>query len=150
MRRTSIWACRHAAQSCCPFNFKFAKELKEPAFRSCEFLAGKDAGTLADDLLAMSQVEFRAAFKGAPIKRATRRGLARNAAVALGSVGRAEDVPPMPRVMSFGVIDAAAMASADRWRDVTEPAAEKRRAVGDILRCGHLRSTGALCLGARR
>jgi epoxyqueuosine reductase QueG len=36
-------------------------------------------------LLVMSQAEFSAACKGSPMKRAERRGLARNAAVALGN-----------------------------------------------------------------
>lgn len=40
----------------------------------------------------MSQAEFSAALKGAPMKPAKRRRLARNATVALGNVGTAEDV----------------------------------------------------------
>ena len=43
----------------------------------------------------MSQAESSAAFKGSPMKRAKRRGLARNAAVALGNVGTAQDVPAL-------------------------------------------------------
>jgi epoxyqueuosine reductase len=35
---------------------------------------------------------FRRDLKGSPLKRAKRRGLARNAATALGNVGRADDV----------------------------------------------------------
>ena len=64
------WLCRHSAQSACPFNTKFAQELKEPAFRPREFLAGKDAKALADDLLAMSQEEFSVPFRKPPMKRA--------------------------------------------------------------------------------
>ena len=45
----------------------------------------KDARTLARELLAMSQAVFAAAFEGSPMKRAKRRGPARNAAVALGT-----------------------------------------------------------------
>jgi epoxyqueuosine reductase len=41
----------------------------------------------------MSQNEFSARFKGSAMKRAKRRGLARNAAVVLGNVGMDEDVP---------------------------------------------------------
>jgi epoxyqueuosine reductase QueG len=48
-------------------------------------LAGHDARTLAGELLAMSQEEFSAAFKGLPMNRAKLRGLKRNAAVALGN-----------------------------------------------------------------
>ena len=41
------------------------------------------------DILAMSDEEFRAAFKGSPMKRAKLRGLKRNAAVVLGEPGHA-------------------------------------------------------------
>ena len=43
----------------------------------------------ARELLAMSQEEFSAAFKGSPMKRAKLSGLKRNAAVALGNIGHA-------------------------------------------------------------
>ena len=56
-------------------------------------IGGKDARTLARALLAMSEAEFTGAFKGSPVKRARCRDLTRNAAVALGSVRAAEDVP---------------------------------------------------------
>jgi epoxyqueuosine reductase len=87
--------CRHISQEVCPWNQPFAQELKEPAFAPREALAGKDARTLACELLAMSEAEFSTAFKGSPMKRAKRRGLARNAAVALGNVGTADDVPAL-------------------------------------------------------
>jgi epoxyqueuosine reductase len=45
---------------------------------------------LAQDLLAMSQEEFSAAFKHSPMKRAKLRGLKRNADVVLGNVARAQ------------------------------------------------------------
>jgi epoxyqueuosine reductase QueG len=54
----------------CPWNVRFATELKEPAFTPREVLAGKDAPTLARDLLAMEQAEFSAAFRESPMKRA--------------------------------------------------------------------------------
>ena len=76
-------------QTCCPYNVKFAQELKESAFAPREFIAGKDARTLARELLNMSQEEFSAAFKGSPMKRAKLRGLKRNAAVVLGNLSAA-------------------------------------------------------------
>lgn len=65
---------------------KFAQELKEPAFRPREVIANKDARTLAEDLLAMEQAEFSAAFRKSPMKRAKLVGLQRNARVVLGNV----------------------------------------------------------------
>jgi epoxyqueuosine reductase len=72
---------------------RFAQELKEDAFAPRDFIRGKDAATLARDLLALSQEEFSRAFKGSPMKRAKFAGLKRNAAVVLGNVGSAEHVP---------------------------------------------------------
>lgn len=84
----SKWVYRHSAQSCCPWNEKFATELKEPAFRPREFLANKDARTLACDLLAMEQDEFSVAFRKSPMKRAKLAGLQRNARVVLSNSDR--------------------------------------------------------------
>ena len=83
----------------CPWNVRFAQELKEPAFAPREFLAGKDARQLARDLLGMTQGEFSAAFKGSPMKRAKLRGLKRNAAVVLGNVGDGRDVDVLTRAL---------------------------------------------------
>ena len=41
---------------------KFSQELNEPAFKPREIIAGKEAQTRAEDLLAMPQEEFSAAF----------------------------------------------------------------------------------------
>ena len=62
-------------------------------------LAGKDARTLARELLGMTQPEFSAAFEGAPMKRAKQRGLKRNAAVVLGNVGTADDIGVLTRAL---------------------------------------------------
>lgn len=67
----------------CPWNEKFGVALREEAFRPRAAIDGKDAPTLAQDLLAMSDEEFRIAFKGSPMKRAKLSGLKRNAAVVL-------------------------------------------------------------------
>ena len=61
---------------------KFSQELAEDsAFRAREFIAGKDAVTLATDILALDQEAFSAAFRKSPMKRAKLVGLRRNAAV---------------------------------------------------------------------
>lgn len=48
-------------------------------------IGDKNPETLARDLLAMGDEEFRSAFRRSPMKRAKRRGLVRNAAVVLGN-----------------------------------------------------------------
>ena len=73
-------------QEVCPWNAKFALPLREPAFRPRAIIAGKDARTLATDLLAMSDENFRMAFKGSPMKRAKLHGLKRNAAIVLDNI----------------------------------------------------------------
>ena len=68
-------------------------------FQARVAIAGKDARTLARDLLAMSQEELSAAFKGSPMKRAKLRGLKRNTAVVLANVGTSEDVDVLTRAL---------------------------------------------------
>ena len=94
---------RDTSQEVCPWNVKFAQALKVPDFAPRSFIAGKDAATLARDLLAMSQEKFSAAFKGSPMKRARLRGLKRNAAVVLGNVGHPADpaTPCAPTQQGF-------------------------------------------------
>jgi hypothetical protein len=90
----SKWFCWHVSQGVCPWNEKFALPLREDAFRPREVLVGKDARTLARELLEMSDEEFRIAFKGSPMKRAKLTGLKRNAAVVFGnSCSSAGDCP---------------------------------------------------------
>ena len=87
-------------QDVCPWNVKFARDAKEPAFAPRPAIASRDARTLARDLLAMNDEEFRAAFRGSPMKRAKLRGLKRNATVVLGNVGTSEDVPVLTAALS--------------------------------------------------
>jgi epoxyqueuosine reductase len=98
---TLIYGC-DICQSCCPWNTRFSRELKEPAFAARDALAGKDVRALARDLLSMSQSEFGAAFKDSPMKRAKLRGLKRNAAVVLGNVGDVRDVEMLSRAVEDG------------------------------------------------
>jgi epoxyqueuosine reductase len=80
-----LYGC-DVCQEVCPWNEKFALPLREDSFRPRPAIAGKDATTLAHDLIAMSDEEFHVAFKGSPMKRAKLRGLKRNSAVVLGNV----------------------------------------------------------------
>jgi epoxyqueuosine reductase len=72
-------------QDVCPYNVKFAQQLKVPQFAPRAVLASNDARSIARLLLAMSQAEFSSAFRDSPMKRAKLRGLKRNAAVVLGN-----------------------------------------------------------------
>ena len=84
----------------CPYNIKFAQELKERAFAPREVIAGTGSRTLAQEILAMSQEEFAAAFRRSPMKRAKLRGLKRDAAVALGNTGTMEDAPVLRQALA--------------------------------------------------
>ena len=88
-------------QDVCPWNQRFAHILPEGSpFAARDVIAGKDARTLARELLAMSQEEFSTTFKGSPMKRAKLRGLKRNAAVLLGNVGTVHDADVLARALS--------------------------------------------------
>jgi epoxyqueuosine reductase len=82
--------CRHICQEVCPWN-SFATPSTEEAFLARE---GLDGPSLIE-WMTMTQEEFSARFKGSPIKRAKRRGLLRNVAVALGNWGAPEAVPAL-------------------------------------------------------
>jgi epoxyqueuosine reductase len=86
-----IYGC-DVCQDVCPWNQRFATALSESPFALRDALAGRDARSLARELLVMTQPGFSASFKGSPMKRAKLRGLKRNAAVVLGNVGTLDDV----------------------------------------------------------
>jgi epoxyqueuosine reductase len=84
-----IYGC-DICQDVCPYNIKFARELREPAFAARDAVRHKNAETLARELVTMSDEDFRSAFRRSPMKRAKRRGLSRNAAVVLENIARRE------------------------------------------------------------
>lgn len=73
-----IYGC-DICQEVCPFNLRRSVPTHEEAYQSREVT---DTPKLTE-LLVMSAEEFREKFKGSAVKRAKRRGLLRNAAVAL-------------------------------------------------------------------
>jgi epoxyqueuosine reductase QueG len=88
------------SQDVCPWNVRFSKELpSDSPYQPREALAGKDARTLAREVLMMTQEQFSAAFKNSPMKRAKLRGLKRNAAVVLGNVGTSDDADVLTRAL---------------------------------------------------
>jgi epoxyqueuosine reductase len=93
-----IYGC-DICQEVCPWNVRFASELQEPVLAPRAAIAGRDARTLAREILAMTQDEFSAAFKDSPMKRAKLRGLKRNAAVVLGNIGDSEDADVLARAL---------------------------------------------------
>jgi epoxyqueuosine reductase len=92
-----IYGC-DICQDVCPWNVRFSQELREPAFHQREILDG-DARAVATRILAMNDEDFRRAFKGSAMKRAKRRGLARNAATVLGNIGTTDDVDALVRAL---------------------------------------------------
>jgi epoxyqueuosine reductase len=89
-----VYGC-DICQDVCPWNRKFSTESPEPAFAPRAAIAAKDAHTLAREILAMTEEEFRIAFRGSPMKRAKLSGLKRNAAVVLANIGDKRDVAPV-------------------------------------------------------
>lgn len=85
----AIQPCLDSSQEVCPWHLKFARAVREPAFSAQAVIPGKDARSLAEEILAMSDETYRAAFRGSAMKRAKLSGLQRNARVVVRNV--AED-----------------------------------------------------------
>jgi epoxyqueuosine reductase len=88
-----VWVYRHIIQVVCPWNLKFAEPSAEPAYRACP----DTDGPAPMALMGLSDDEFQARFSGSPVKRAKRRGLLRNVAVALGNWGSDEAISILAR-----------------------------------------------------
>ena len=77
---------RRTSQEVCPWNEKFSLPLREHALKPRPAIAGKDARTLACDIPAMTDENFRITVNGSPMRRAKLRALKRNATVVLENV----------------------------------------------------------------
>lgn len=82
-------------QEVCPWNVKFGRAAAHGA------LAPRVENREPDlaDLLLMNEEQFRARFARSPVRRAKRRGLARNAAIALGNRRDVRDVSALARAL---------------------------------------------------
>ncbi|TAK14346.1 MAG: tRNA epoxyqueuosine(34) reductase QueG [Anaerolineae bacterium] len=78
-------------QQVCPWNERFAPERGDPAFAPRPGMTSNDLA----GILGLTAKGYSREFKGSPVTRAKRRGLLRNAAVALGVQGREEDIPAL-------------------------------------------------------
>ncbi len=85
-----VFGC-DVCQEVCPYT-KAVKSESDPAFSPRTI---DNAYPSLERLLTMDQAEFNDLFAGTPVTRAKRRGLARNAAVALGNVGTRDDLPTL-------------------------------------------------------
>ncbi|HXY31236.1 MAG TPA: tRNA epoxyqueuosine(34) reductase QueG [Gemmatimonadaceae bacterium] len=81
-------------QDVCPWNVRFAREPRDPD------LTSTDPEPSLSTLLALTNEEFRRRFGHSAVTRTGRRGLARNAAVAMGNRGDPSDVPALTRALS--------------------------------------------------
>jgi epoxyqueuosine reductase len=91
-----LYGC-DVCQDVCPWNVRFATDLREDSFAARDLVGSKDARTLARDVLALTETELSAALQGSPMRRAKMSGLKRNAAVVLGNVGDVSDVELLSR-----------------------------------------------------
>jgi len=78
-------------QDVCPWNVRFSRDATEPALRPRADRVDPDAA----ELLSLSDDEWRARFGGSAMTRSKRRGLARNAAVALGNRRDPRTIPAL-------------------------------------------------------
>jgi epoxyqueuosine reductase len=85
-----IYGCDDCLDAC-PWN-RFAAVSREAGFA-----ARPAIGMALRDYLALDDAQFRALFRGSPIKRIKRRGFLRNVCVALGNTGDAADLPALDR-----------------------------------------------------
>jgi epoxyqueuosine reductase len=89
-----IFGC-DICQEICPYNVK-AMPTKEASFAPREGLYAPDL----IPLLSLTAEEFRRRFHNSPIRRAKRRGLLRNVAVALGNLKSRAAVPALVRALN--------------------------------------------------
>ncbi|MGP0566843.1 MULTISPECIES: tRNA epoxyqueuosine(34) reductase QueG [unclassified Nitrospina] len=113
-----IYGCDDC-QIVCPWN-SYAVTTDEPAFQE------RDGTRLLIDLMRLDEDGFRERFRKSPVKRIKRRGLLRNAAVALGNSGDPQAVPvllealcdPEPLIRAHAVWALGELLGNEAWQAV--------------------------------
>ncbi len=124
-----IYGC-DVCQEVCPWNRRWGRFTTHESFQP-------RPGIVAPELIELMRLtddEFRARFKGSPIKRAKRRGLLRNVAVALGNWGDPAAIPALVAALNDHeplIRGHAAWALGRIGGDDSRHALESRRAVED-------------------
>ncbi len=85
-----VYGC-DICQDVCPWNVSFSRDVSEPALQPRADRVNPDAA----ELLALNDEQWRARFGSSAMTRAKRRGLARNAAVALGNRRDPKSIPAL-------------------------------------------------------
>ena len=78
-------------QDVCPWNVKFARPEGDAALAPRAPVAGKDAATLASELVQMTESSYRETFRHSAMKRAKLSGLQRNAEIVLAELGKSSN-----------------------------------------------------------
>lgn len=89
-----VYGC-DVCQEVCPYTTA-AKAAQDPEMRPASL---DNAYPSLPWLLTMTAREFGATYFGTPVPRTKRRGLARNAAVALGNIGTEDDIPTLAHAL---------------------------------------------------
>jgi len=87
-----IYGC-DVCQDVCPWNQRFARPIRFDEFRARPFFEENDPRAMARAVLMMDAAEYQRTFRRSAMKRAKLWMLQRNAAVVLGNVGMADDLP---------------------------------------------------------
>jgi epoxyqueuosine reductase len=124
-----VYGC-DICQDVCPWNQRFAHGTGDAALAP----RPENVNLGATDLLQLDDAGFRSRFRGSPVTRAKRRGLARNAAVAIGNRRDPADIPALTAALGDPeplVREHAAWALAQYHSDEAD-AALKRHAAGAV------------------
>lgn len=89
-----VFGC-DVCQDVCPYT-KAAQAVEDPDVLP---RAVENAYPSLEWILSMSEEEFRMVYRQTPVLRTKRKGLARNAAVALGNIGTERDIPTLERAL---------------------------------------------------